>query len=419
MTDFTRGQKGKLADMGCTGSFPVTLAVSAQGMDTDISCFGLDGEGKLSDDRFMVFFNQKSCPGGGVTLELGQGSATFNTDLARLPETIHKLVFTVSINGEGTMRKLGASSLRLGSTTFSFSGSDFQSEKAVIVGEIYKRDGVWRFGAVGQGFNGGLSTLLQHFGGTEAATPTPAPAPAATPAPAPTPAPEARKVSLSKITLEKRGDKISLEKGGRQGFGRARVNLNWNQSAAPAAAPAAPKKDGFLSRMMRGGGTAPRANTGIDLDLGCMYELANGKPGCVQALGNSWGSFDQPPYISLDGDDRSGTSTAGETLFINGDQFHQIKRALIFTFIYEGAANWASTNGVVTIEMAGQAPVEVRLDNGTDASMCAIAMIENTGGKLQITKLVEYFHHAGSKSTHQLMNERFGFGLRFKAGSKD
>jgi tellurite resistance protein TerA len=74
---------------------------------------------------------------------------------------------------------------------------------------------------------------------------------------------------------------------------------------------------------------------------------------------------------------------------------------------------------VVTIEMAGQAPVEVRLDNGTDASMCAIAMIENTGGKLQITKLVEYFHHAGSKSTHQLMNERFGFGLRFKAGSKD
>jgi tellurite resistance protein TerA len=419
MTDFTRGQKGKLADMGCTGSFPVTLAVSAQGMDTDISCFGLDGEGKLSDDRFMVFFNQKSCPGGGVTLELGQGSATFNTDLARLPETIHKLVFTVSINGEGTMRKLGASSLRLGSTTFSFSGSDFQSEKAVIVGEIYKRDGVWRFGAVGQGFNGGLSTLLQHFGGTEAATPTPAPAPAATPAPAPTPAPEAKKVSLSKITLEKRGDKISLEKGGRQGFGRARVNLNWNQSAAPAAAPAAPKKDGFLSRMMRGGGTAPRANTGIDLDLGCMYELANGKPGCVQALGNSWGSFDQPPYISLDGDDRSGTSTAGETLYINGDQFHQIKRALIFTFIYEGAANWASTNGVVTIEMAGQAPVEVRLDNGTDASMCAIAMIENTGGKLQITKLVEYFHHAGSKSTHQLMNERFGFGLRFKAGSKD
>ena len=418
MTDFSRGQKGKLADMGCTGAFPVALTVAAQGMDIDISCFGLDADGKLSDDRFLVFFNQKSCPGGGVALELGQGSATFNTDVARLPDTIHKLVFTASINGEGTMRKLGASSLRLGSTTFSFSGTDFQDEKAVIVGEIYKREGLWRFGAVGQGFNGGLSALLKHFGGTESAAP--APAPAATPAAAPAPAPEAKKISLSKITLEKRGDKISLEKGSRQGFGRARVNLNWNQSAAPAAAPAAPKKDGFLSRMMGGGGgAAPRANNGIGLDLGCMYELMDGTPGCVQALGNSWGSFDKPPYINLDGDDRSGTSTGGENMFINGDQFHQIKRALIFTFIYEGAANWAATNGVVTIEMAGQAPVEVRLDNGTDASMCAIAMIENTGGKLQITKLVEYFHHAGSKSTHQLINERFGFGLRFKAGSKD
>lgn len=404
--------------MGCTGPFPVALTVAAQGMDIDISCFGLDADGKLSDDRFMVFFNQKSCPGGGVVLELGQGSATFNTDVARLPDTIHKLVFTASINGEGTMRKLGASSLRLGSTTFSFSGPDFSDEKAVIVGEIYKREGLWRFGAVGQGFNGGLSALLRHFGGTESAAP--APAPAATPAAAPPPAPEAKKISLSKITLEKRGDKISLEKGSRQGFGRARVNLNWNQSAAPAAAPAAPKKEGFLSRMMgNGGGAAPRSRSGIDLDLGCMFELMDGTPGCVQALGNSWGSFDKPPYINLDSDDRSGTSTAGETLFINGDQFHQIKRALIFTFIYEGAANWAATNGVVTIEMAGQAPVEVRLDNGTDASMCAIAMIENTGGKLQITKLVEYFHHAGSKSTHQLINERFGFGLRFKAGSKD
>jgi tellurite resistance protein TerA len=419
MTDFSRGQKGKLADMGCAGPFPVALTVAAQGMDIDISCFGLDANGKLSDDRFMVFFNQKACPGGGVTLELGQGSATFNTDVARLPDTIHKLVFTASINGEGTMRKLGSSSLRLGSTTFSFSGADFQDEKAVIVGEIYKREGLWRFGAVGQGFNGGLSTLLQHFGGTEAATPTPTPAPAPAATPAPAPVPEAKKISLSKITLDKRGDKISLEKVGRQGFGRTRVNLNWNQSAAPAAAPAAPKKDGFLSRMMGGGGAPPRTRTGIDLDLGCMYELMDGTPGCVQALGNSWGSFDKPPYINLDGDDRSGTNTAGETLFINGDQFHQIKRALIFTFIYEGAANWAATNGVVSIEMPGQAPVEVRLDNGTDASMCAIAMIENTGGKLQITKLVEYFHHAGSKSTHQLINERFSFGLRFKAGSKD
>ena len=49
----------------------------------------------------------------------------------------------------------------------------------------------------------------------------------------------------------------------------------------------------------------------------------------------------------------------------------------------------------------------------------AIAMIENHGGNLQITKLVEYFEHASGKSTHQQVSERFGFGLRFKAGTKD
>ena len=74
---------------------------------------------------------------------------------------------------------------------------------------------------------------------------------------------------------------------------------------------------------------------------------------------------------------------------------------------------------MVSIEAPGQAPVEVRLDNGTDASMCAIAMIENNGGNLQITKLVEYFKQSAGKSAHELVNDQFGFGLRFKRGSKD
>ncbi|MBC7502482.1 MAG: TerD family protein, partial [Herminiimonas sp.] len=236
MTDFARGQKGKLADMGCAGAFPIVISMAANGMDVDIACFGLDANEKLSDDRYMVFFNQKTCPGGGVTLDIGNGQSTFTTDVSRLPDSIHKLVFAASIGGEGTMGKLGASSLQLGSTTFNFSGTDFQNEKAVIVGEVYKRDGIWRFGAVGQGFNGGLSALLKHFGGTEAET-SPAAASASAPAPAPAPPLEAKKVSLSKVTLEKRGDKISLEKAGNKGFGRIRVNLNWNQAAMPVAEP--------------------------------------------------------------------------------------------------------------------------------------------------------------------------------------
>lgn len=401
MTNFVQGQKGKLADLGCAGAFQIVLNIAAQGMEVDIACFGLDAHDQLSDDRYMVFFNQKSCPGGGVVLEIGDGKSTFSTDVSRLPDSIHKLVFAASISGAGTMRQLGSSSLQLGSALFPFSGGDFQDEKAVIVGEVYKRDGLWRFGAVGQGFNGGLSALLRHFGGSEAE-------------PTPQAMPEPKKISLSKITLEKRGDKISLEKTGGHSFGRIRVNLNWNKAALPIEPP---KKQGFLQRIM-GRGAQPSTG-GIDLDLACFFQLIDGSSGGVQALGNSWGSFDKPPFIYLEGDDRSGCNVDGENLTINGDHFNQIKRILIFTFIYDGVPNWAATNAVVTIEMPGQVPLEVRLDNGTDASMCAIAMIENNGGSLQVTKLVEYFEPIGKKMTHELMNDRFNFGLSFKAGSKD
>lgn len=432
MTNFTRGQKGKLAEMGCIGIFPVALHLSVQGMDIDTSCFGLDVNGQLSDDRYMVFFNQKSCPGGYIRLEIDNNNnninnniinkSTFHIDVENLPNSIEKLVFTAAINGEGTMHQLGASSLSLGSTTFTFSGVDFQAEKAVIIGEIYKRDGQWRFGAVGQGFNGGLSALLKNFGGTEEASPS---------APATTPLPESKKVSLSKVTLEKRGDKISLQKVsgvGGGGFGRTRINLNWNQkpastpTATPTSATKEVEKTSFLSRVMN---HLPknlpkiRSQSGIDLDLGCFFEMADGYTGGIQALGDSWGDFNNEPYIQLDNDDRSGTNTAGENLFINGDQFQHIKRVLIYTFIYEGAPNWAATDGIVTIEIPGRAPVEVKLDNGTNASMCAIAMIENIGGNLQITKLVEYFQGNFTKLAHQLMNDRFKFGLHFEAGRKN
>ena len=51
--------------------------------------------------------------------------------------------------------------------------------------------------------------------------------------------------------------------------------------------------------------------SGIDLDLGCLYELNDGRKGAVQALGNAFGSLTNPPFISLDGDDRTGDSVGG------------------------------------------------------------------------------------------------------------
>ena len=420
MNTFSRGQKGKLADLGVGSSFAVDLDVQASGFAVDVSCFGLDSLDKLSDDRYMVFYNQLASPGDAVRLELRAGGARFNVNLDALPSSIAKLVFVAAIDGAQTMRALGASSLSLGNALrFPWSGSDFGDEKAVIVAELYRRDGQWRFGAVGQGFNGGLGALLEHFGGTQAA-PAPSKAPVAAPA--------ASKVSLSKVTLEKRGDKVSLDKRGSAGFGRIHVNLNWNRSSmAPAPAPVtAPEKTGLLGRLsgavsgaMGGAMAARKRSGGIDLDLGCMFELADGRKGLVQALGNAWGDYEGAPWMKLDADDRTGASSTGENLYINGDQFAQIRRAIIFTFIYEGVPNWSATDGVVTVAVPNQAPIEVRLDGGGSQMMCAIAMIENQGGQLQVTKMVEYFEQQGKTSAHEMMDRRFNFGLRWKTGSKD
>jgi tellurite resistance protein TerA len=322
-------------------------------------------------------------------------------------------VFTASIDGAATMRTISPSSLTIDDAfSFPFAGADFSEEKAVIIAELYRRDGEWRVGAVGQGFNGGLSALLQHFGGAEAAAATQAaPTPAAPTPAAPTPAPTAApaKVSLSKITLEKRGDKISLEKRGNKSYGRIAINLNWNQQQA-----APEKKAGFLGGLLGGD-----KRKGIDLDIACMYEMADGMPGLVQALGNQWGSYSARPYIHLAGDDRSGTVKDGENIFINGEQFNSIKRAIIFAFIYDGAPNWAATDGVVTISVPEQPPIEVRLDQGGRQMLCAIAMIENRGGELQVTKLVDYFEQQGQTSAHELLDRKYGFGLRWTTGKKD
>lgn len=399
MVTFARGQKGKLAELGLPASFPVTLEIA--GITADVSCFGLDAGGKLADERFMVFYNQKSAPGDAIMLEQQGQRAVFQVQLERLPAAIDRLVFTAATE-QGSMRALGASSLALGqpaAALFAFSGADFQDEKAVIVAELYRREGSWRFGAVGQGFAGGLSALLAHFGGTEASAPAPQPA--------------APKVSLSKITLEKRGDKVSLDKRAGQGYGRMRVNLNWHQGA-PATLSKEPS--GLMGKLF---GQAGRKEGGVDLDIGCLFELADGKRSAVQALGDSWGAFDRPPYIHLEHDDRTGRAEGGENLFINGDHFDQLRRVLVYAFIYQGVPNWAATDAVVTIEIAGQPTVEVRLDSGTREPMCAIAMLENQGGRLQVTKLVEYFGGDVKMSAHQAMDERFGFGLNWKRGSKN
>lgn len=169
-----RGFRDKLDNyLNSASEFSVEMSVSG-GSSCDFCCFGVDESEKLSDDRYMVFYNQCSSPEGEITYApKGQG-AVFAVNTAKLPEFIRKLVFTVSIDGGGNMGNISSHTVRLlqnGQTAAEMvlSGSEFGSEKAIISIEIYKKD-VWRFAAVARGFNGGLGDLLRSFGGEEAAS---------------------------------------------------------------------------------------------------------------------------------------------------------------------------------------------------------------------------------------------------------
>jgi tellurite resistance protein TerA len=233
----------------------------------------------------------------------------------------------------------------------------------------------------------------------------PVPAP---PAPASAGGQPPSPVSLSKVTLTKSAPAVSLTKQQGATGGLLRVNLNWN--ARPAGAGGG--GGGFLKRLSGGGGSGA-----IDLDLGCLYEYTDGSKGVVQALGNAFRdehSFGKDPICWLDGDDRSGTNTGGENLFVNLHHLPAIRRVLVFAFIYEGVPNWAAADGVVTLFPVAGPQIEVRLDEADNKSpMCAIAMLENVNGDLSVRREVRYLHGG-----QRLLDETYNWGMKWAAGRK-
>ncbi|MFH9675408.1 TerD family protein [Streptomyces sp. NPDC017405] len=169
--EFQRGHKARISDLTLGTDLYVGVQISAPGLTFDISCFGLDADERLSDDRYFIFFNQPKSPEESVQLLGAQAGDTesFRVTLDRIPAGIRKLSFTATVDGDGQMSRIGPGYLRIVAggeevARYSFDGSEFSTERAVMLGDFYFKDG-WRFAAVGQGFDGGLEALLKNFGG--------------------------------------------------------------------------------------------------------------------------------------------------------------------------------------------------------------------------------------------------------------
>ncbi|WP_198654572.1 MULTISPECIES: TerD family protein [Nocardia] len=445
--------------------------------DADASALLLAG-GKVRSDDDFVFYNQAQHPSGAVRHEGKQQGPTvidaLSVNLAQVEPSIETVVIAASTDG-GTFGQFHGLYVRVldasnGAEVARFDSTGATTETAFVLGELYRRQGAWKFRAVGQGYASGLGGLATDFGISVDDEPAQQAAPAQqyTPPPpqqqyAPPPPPQQQyappppqqyapppqqqyappppppqqyapppnqqyapppppqqpfqqppqqfappptggaPVNLSKISLTKEAPSVSLTKQGATG-GTMRVNLNWTSPQS--------NRGGGLFGRKRGGG-------GIDLDLCCFFELADGRIGSVRALDRSFGDLHQPPYIRLDQDDRTGANANGENLDINLDFTRQFRRILVFTSIYEGANDFRGVHATVTLYPVNSAPIEMTLDGCMDDSRDAVlAHIENINGELVVRREGTFIRPPAGRPGAGVMEiaQRYNWDFGFKAG---
>ncbi|WPW28158.1 TerD family protein [Streptomyces atratus] len=231
----------------------VAVDVSAP-VRLDVSGLLLTADGKVRSDDDFIFYNQPAGPG--VTYRSGGGTApdAIVVDTTAVPSGIEKIVVTASPDAAGqtfqgieptaTVRNADD-----GSVLATFTPPRLGTETALVVIEVYLRNGAWKARAVGQGYANGLAGIATDFGVSveeePAAAPAPAPVappmPAAAPvdpriaAPAPPAAPPAPpapaasgKINLDKgrVSLQK-NQTVSLVKGGRPLLSQVKMGLGW------------------------------------------------------------------------------------------------------------------------------------------------------------------------------------------------
>lgn len=149
--------------------------------DLDAAAFLLGSNGKVQSDFDFVFYNNLKHNSGAVQhmgdnlTGAGDGDdEQIRVDLSKLPANIDKVAFTVTIHEADTRKQnfgqVSNAFIRIvdesnGKELIRYDlGEDFSVETAVVVGELYRHSGEWKFNAIGSGFKGGLRALCLNFG---------------------------------------------------------------------------------------------------------------------------------------------------------------------------------------------------------------------------------------------------------------
>lgn len=178
--DLTKGNPG-LSKLLVGLGWDVNKYDGGSAFDLDAAAFLLGGGGKVSSDGDFVFYGNLKHASGAVehlgdnlTGEGEGDDEQIKINLAAVPASVEKIDFTVTIyEAEERRQNFGQVSnafIRVvdeatGTELIRYDlGEDFSIETAVVVGEIYRNNGEWKFNAIGSGFQGGLKALCQNYG---------------------------------------------------------------------------------------------------------------------------------------------------------------------------------------------------------------------------------------------------------------
>lgn len=187
MVSLSKGQKVSLSkEKPGVKNFMVGLgwdfnAFDGADFDLDASVFMLGANGKCPTDKEFIFYGNQKHPSGSVESigdnRTGAGDGDdeqIMIDLSKIPENIEKIAFTCTINdadargqnfGQVTNAFIRILDQTSGEEVIRYDLSeDFSIETAIVVGELYKHNGEWKFNAIGNGFQGGLAALCAYFG---------------------------------------------------------------------------------------------------------------------------------------------------------------------------------------------------------------------------------------------------------------
>ncbi|WP_204104561.1 MULTISPECIES: TerD family protein [Spirulina sp. CCY15215] len=148
--------------------------------DLDTSVFMLGANGKIPADSYFIFYNNLKSPDGGIE-HLGDNRSgagegddeTIEVNLDKIDSSIQELIFVATIHDAEERRqnfgqvrnafiRIADAKTEKEITRYDLD-EDFSTEAALEFGRLYRKDGTWRFQAVGQGYNSGLSAFVEKY----------------------------------------------------------------------------------------------------------------------------------------------------------------------------------------------------------------------------------------------------------------